>query len=169
MNPLIWWPPLAHVSTLLALAVVCLFRLTQMPPLPDPDAPPAAPAVTATANGTLFVLPDVGVYDGVLAAMDARPLFVAGRRLTDADGTVAPQFDTPTPETWTSAPDIDLRLMAVIGHGATMRALVITPDQDEEVWVQEGDDVAGWQVTTIGPRTLALRLGDRAITFDMFD
>jgi hypothetical protein len=169
MGPLIYWPPLAHLAILLALGAVCLFRLEDMPPLPNSDMPPVPPAVTASAHSTLFPLPEVGVYDGVLAAMDGRPLFTAGRRLAQVDGAVSPPSEARASEGQTGATGLDLKLMAVISQGAKMRALVVTMDGNEELWVQEGDDLAGWQVTAIGQRTLALQLGERTVTFDMFD
>ena len=168
MGLLMWWPPLAHLTILLALGAVCALRLGQMPPLPDP-APPEAPAArAATAANPLFALPEVGAYDGVLAGMDDRPLMTAGRR--PAEG---PQVAAAPPPRGAAQPalppDLNLRLLAVIGQGAAMRALVVTTETEEEIWVREGDDLAGWQVAAIGPRTLEVRLGDQARTFAMFE
>ena len=168
MGPLIYWPPLGHLGILLAVGAVCLLRLSDLPQLPDAGDAPAPAPVTAMAESTLFPLPEVGAYDDILPAMDARPLFLAGRRPADAAAAPVQAAASKAPEREAAPSDLDLRLMAVIGQGADRRALVIATGGEGELWVQTGDDVAGWQVTAIGPRTLDLQLGDRSATVDMF-
>ena len=166
MGPLAWWPPLAHLAILVALGAVCALRLGQMPPQPDP-VPPDAAATAAPETSPLMALPEVGAYDAVLAGLDARPLLVAGRRA--ADTAPAPVAVSAAPAPRAGPPDLNLRLQAVIGQGTAMRALVIDSDTDEEIWVSEGDDLSGWQVTGIGPRRLDLRLGDQRRSIVMFE
>ena len=169
MGLLNWCPPPAHLAILLALGSVCAVRVAQMPPLPDLDAPPALAVVQAVGESPFLPLPEVGLYDDALPALDARPLFSAGRRPAIAGGVTLAAADTGAPEPPTGDTDIGLHLMAVIGRGDAMRALVLTRDGDEELWVQEGDDVAGWLVMAIGSRRLDLQRGDRTATFAMFD
>lgn len=169
MGLLIWAPPPAHLAILLALGAVCAVRVGQMPALPDLDAPPALAVVQTAEDSPFLPLPEVGLYDDALPSMDARPLFSAGRRLATPSGIAqpAPEADAPAPQAGDE--DLGLHLKAVIGRGDARRALVITRGGAEELWVQEGDDLAGWQVMAIGSRRLDLRLGDRTATFEMFD
>lgn len=167
MGPLAYWPPLAHTLVLLALTAVCLTRLGGISALPDPGGVPAVQVAEASADVDLDMVPEVGVYTTVLPDMDARPLFMAGRQPAALNGDLAPVRPAETTDPQSPRADLNLQMLAVIGQGETRRALVLA--DDAEVWVQEGDDLAGWQVVQIAPRSLVLELGDQTAIFEMFD
>jgi general secretion pathway protein N len=92
-----------------------------------------------------------------------RPLFLPRRRPPPPPALPSHQFAAPAPE----APLPDIVLLAIVRGDGVARAVVRTAEH-KAICARLGSEIAGWKVTRIEPRRLALSFGDRAISFAMF-
>jgi hypothetical protein len=119
----------------------------------SPIAPPGASAglTAGSMDGEVqFKLDSVAVES--LTQTLERPLFWLTRRPKPADIVSAPA----------NPPGLDLRLVGVMqGDTGKLRALIVSPQQPNGRWLEEGSDVEGWRLTRIGSNAISLEAGGR--------
>jgi hypothetical protein len=158
-----WWPPLLHLTLILGAVGLALLRLdaldtAALPPDPGTEANAARPAQGAAGA------PEAGWAKAAvdLAALAARPLFVAGRQpfATTAE-TESPLTDMPPP-----APEF--RMVGYLNDGNRPRAILSPDPASPDVILREGDEIQGFTVFRISKDSIVLQDGDKEITINMF-
>jgi hypothetical protein len=74
---------------------------------------------------------------------------------------------TPAPNIPAAAPNI--ALVGIVLDGKQANALVQFPPKPGAIRLRIGDVVMGWKITQIEAQRLVIALGDRSMTFKLFD
>lgn len=145
----------------LASAAILFHTLTASDPsVPGGDVGTAAETPSLDHTRQDFSLAPIADY----AAITERPVFSPTRRpapvpTSEEEPTVEPVMeDEPSPPP--PPPDLDASVAGIVLSTARRIALFRIPTQDRLVPVGEGDELLGWTVVTIEPRTVLLRHGD---------
>jgi hypothetical protein len=92
-----------------------------------------------------------------------RPLFSLRRRPPPPPALPPPEFAAQAPE----PPPPTIVLLAIVSEDGVAHAVVRTAEH-KAICARLGSEIAGWKVTHIEPRRLALSFGDRVVSFAMF-
>lgn len=158
-----WWPPLLHLGLIAGALALALLRLdaldtAALPPDPGSDETDARPDQGAAGA------PEAGAAEAAvdLAALAARPLFVAGRQpFATSAKTESPATDMPPP-----APEF--RMVGYLNDGNRPRAILSPDPASPDVILREGDEIQGFTVFRISKDRIVLRNDDKEITINMF-
>lgn len=132
------------------LAAHVIFGEVDISPIAPSAIGPAGLAPGTSDGEVRFRLEGVAVES--LAETLERPLFWATRRPKPAEVVSAPA----------NPPGIDLRLVGVMqGDTGKLRALIVSPQQPNGRWLEEGGEVEGWRLTRIGSNAISLESGGR--------
>ena len=146
---------------LLAIAIVAGLGLLGTHVGSGVDISPVTPQRVAASASDGSDGPDRFRLDGVRVESFSqtleRPLFWPTRR--PKSETVAPVVaPTPPPE----PVGLALRLVGVLkGDDGKPRALIVSPQQPNGRWLEEGGEVDGWRLTRIGNAAVSVESGGR--------
>jgi hypothetical protein len=158
-----WWPPLLHLALILGAGGLALLRFDALDTAALPPHPGSAETAARPAQGAAG-MPETGGPEAAvdLAALAARPLFVAGRQpLATATETESPLPDMPPP-----APEF--RMVGYLNDGNRPRAILSPDPASPDVILREGDEIQGFTVFRISKDSIVLQDGDKEITINMF-
>lgn len=155
--------------------------------LNTPNVPTSVEEITvaavnpSTQTDALLVVEPSQDLQKFIAAIEARPLFIPGRRVptlvqpeplapTEVPDVV-PLSETaltidPTPVETPVAPDIHMQ--GVMSSGGTIRVLIRNANDQSEQWFEKGADVQGWTLVEITQDAMVLRTGDTEVSIKMF-
>lgn len=157
-----WWPPLLHLSVLVVLVMLAALRLDGLREgagMPVAEAAGAGTEGQAAGAEVAPVLPAPAPVD--LAALAARPLFVAGRQGAVATPTAAERPGAaPMPER--------LRMVGYLDDGSKPRAILSAGEGQPEASVRVGDAFAGYEVRAVGRDSVVLGTLDKEITIKLY-
>lgn len=158
-----WWPPLLHLVLIAGALALALLRFdalgtATLPPDPGSEETAARPAQGAAGA------PEAGGAEAAvdLAALAARPLFVAGRQPI----TIAAETESPLPDAPPPAPEF--RMLGYLNDGNRPRAILSPDPASPDVILREGDEIQGFTVFRISKDRIVLRNDDKEITINMF-
>lgn len=176
MNLRAVFPPLAPI-TVAVTAVAAAWLLSEPPTFDAAYVPPSSvQEVAAKAPPTLSKRsPDM---PSLVAAMEARPLLIPGRRVPKQEPVTAPEAvdetltepsvipeAIPEPET-PVAPDIHMQGVMILDQ--KLQVLVRNMSDQSERWFAIGEDIQGWTLVEITQGAMLLRSGDTEVTIAMF-
>lgn len=170
------FPPLAPITVATAAAVAA-WLLSKAPLFDIPHAAPFSAEEVAT-KAPVAISESEQDMPSFIAAVEARPLLIPGRRVpkqepvtapeaideTLAEPSVAPEA-SPEPET-PVAPDIHMQ--GVMTLDKKLQVLVRNMSDQSERWFAIGEDIQGWTLVEITQDRMLLRLGDTEVTIAMF-
>ncbi|WFU75645.1 hypothetical protein [Bradyrhizobium sp. CB2312] len=124
-----------------------------------PIAAPAQPVSKPVPRGN----PLWAVPFSALTATQERPVFSASRRPPPRAVAASPveEVQAPLPPKPAEAPPPLLLVGAVVGEGDAIAILVNRTDQSV-VRLRQGDTLGGWSLTSVQPREVTFRQGDRS-------
>jgi hypothetical protein len=132
------WILLVGMVTFIAVASVEVSTMN-LPAWLDPRGS-ASPATQARARAA---------FDNIVQ----RPLFSRVRQVPVAAPVALPPPPLPSP---TVALDRKITLKGVLIGGAHAKAFLVSTQNPLGVWVQAGDDIAGWKVVALKPEEVIL-------------
>jgi len=158
-----WWPPLVHLAVIAGAFALALLRLEALGAAALPPDPVADEAATEMAQGAVGAPEAEGTAASVdLAALAARPLFVAGRKpISGVAGAESPLADD-------SPPAPGFRMVGFLNDGNRPRAILSPDPASPDVILREGEEIQGFTVFSIRKDAVVLRNGDEEITVNMF-
>lgn len=159
-----WWPPLLHLGVIGGAVALALLRFDALADAALFAGPGAAENAAQPAQGATGA-PDFGGAATVvdLAALAARPLFVAGRQPFDSTD----KTESPTPDL--AAPAPEFRMVGYLNDGNRPRAILSVDPASPDVILQENDEIQGFTVSEIDKNSIVLRNDDKEITIKMFN
>jgi len=124
-----------------------------------PIARPEQPASKPVPRGN----PLWAVPFSALTVTQERPIFSASRRPPPRAVAASPveEVAAPPPPTPAEAPPPLLLVGAVVGEGDAIAILVNRTDQSV-VRLRQGDTLGGWSLTSVQPREVTFKQGDRS-------
>ena len=132
------------------LAAHVLFGDVDISPI-APSGPGSAGLASGTSDGEVRFRLDGIAVDSFAETLE-KPLFWSTRRPKPTEVVSAPA----------NPPGIDLRLVGVMqGDTGKLRALIVSPQQPNGRWLEEGGEVEGWRLTRIGSNAISLESGGR--------
>lgn len=149
------------LGILLAIAIVSGLGLFAVQLGSGVDISPVTPQRTAATSSDGSEGLDRFRLDGVRVETFSqtleRPLFWQTRRPKPA---TAPAVVVPTPPP--EPVGLALRLVGVLkGDDGKPRALIVSPQQPNGRWLEEGGEVDGWRLTRIGNNVVSVESGGR--------
>jgi hypothetical protein len=141
---------------------------------------PKSEAADVPQIGLKSLAKDTATY---VAAIEARPLLIPGRRVPDpspatapaepieqavAEMTPAPVEQVPEPTVVETPNPPQITLLGLMDLGGTSKALLRSTEDQSEQWYSQGDDVVGWTLVEITQDSILLRSGETEIPMKMF-
>ena len=158
-----WWPPLLHLGMIAVALALALLRFDALDTAALPPGPGSEATVAQPAEGVSGAPEAAGTAAAVdLAALVARPLFVAGRQ----PFATATEAESPLPDEPPPAPAF--RMVGYLNDGNRPRAILSPGPASPDVILQESDEFQGLTVLRIGKDRIVLHDGTKEITVNMF-
>jgi general secretion pathway protein N len=165
---------LAALCAVLGIAATSAATSSRMDILPDDAAGPAesvdvgavrpiAPPAQAASKPVPRGNPLWAVPLSALPTTQERPIFSASRRPPPRAVAASPVDETPAPPPPkpADAPPPLMLVGAVVGEGDAIAILVNRTDQ-KVVRLRQGESLGGWSLTSILPREVTFKQGDRS-------
>jgi hypothetical protein len=161
---------LPWVGTGLLIVSASGLGMAALQPMRSIDSPvirvvPDRPTGSLESDTLSLLPPRPAAY--YLAIME-RPLFAPSRRPAEQQALeVQPVARQPEEPAEPQRPRPSLRLLGMMSNGASTSAL-ISVDGGEATWITQGEPVAEWALSAIGPNWIELSLNGDLLHLDLY-